>query len=120
MSGMEGWKKLLELEGYILLIGVGLDSCTAMHLAEQRVELPKSIKDKIMPPQTFVEKYPGDEWEWDFGPYPDFKQMEEPSLQHKIMKTTQVGKATLKLVKLRDLIDLYVQYLEKWPDLFYH
>lgn len=31
----EAWKKLLELDGYILLIGVGLEVCTAMHLAEE-------------------------------------------------------------------------------------
>jgi aminoglycoside 3-N-acetyltransferase len=27
----EGWHRLLELDGHILLIGVGLDRCTAMH-----------------------------------------------------------------------------------------
>jgi aminoglycoside N3'-acetyltransferase len=36
------------------------------------------------------------------------------------MKTVKVGEATLKLVRLRELIDLYVEYLEKDPDLFYH
>jgi hypothetical protein len=30
-----------------------------------------------------------------------------------------VGGAQLKRVKLRELIDLYVEYLEKDPDLFY-
>lgn len=35
------------------------------------------------------------------------------------MKTIKVGEATLRLVKLRKLIDLYVEYLEKNPDLFY-
>ena len=63
----EGWHKLLELDGYILLIGVGLDRCTAMHLAEKRVKLPVHILKKISPPKWLVEKYSEGEWEWDFA-----------------------------------------------------
>jgi aminoglycoside 3-N-acetyltransferase len=115
----EGWHKLLELDGYILLIGVGLDRCTAMHLAEKRVRFPERILKKITPPKWFVEKYPEGEWEWDFGPYPDFARLTEPCLERGIMKSVKVGEATLRLVRLRELIDLYVEYLEKDPRLFY-
>jgi len=115
----EGWYKLLELDGYILLIGVGLDRCTAMHLAEKRVRFPEHILKKINPPKWFVKKYPEGKWEWDFGPYPDFVQLTDPCLERGIMKTVKVGESTLKLVKLRKLVDLYVEYLEKDPDLFY-
>jgi len=115
----EGWHRLFELDGYILLIGVGLDSCTAMHLAEKRVRFPERILKKITPPKWFVEKYSGGEWEWDFGPYPDFARLTKPCLQRGIMKTVKVGESTLKLVKLRELIDLYVEYLKRDPDLFY-
>jgi aminoglycoside 3-N-acetyltransferase len=115
----EGWHRLLELDGFILLIGVGLDVCSAMHLAEKYVEFPDRILKKITPPKWFVEKYPEEEWEWDFGPYPDFAKLTQPCIERGIMKTTRVGEATLKLVKLRELIDLYVEYLKKNPDLFY-
>jgi len=115
----EGWHRLLEFNGYILLIGVGLNVCTAMHLAEKRVRFPDRILKKITPPKEFVEKYPESEWEWDFGPYPDFAKLEKPCLERGIMKTTKVGEATLRLVRLRELIDLYVEYLERNPDLFY-
>jgi len=115
----EGWHRLLELDGYILLIGVGLESCTAMHLAEKRVRLPDHILKKITPPKWLVEEYPENEWEWDMGPYPDFAKLTQPCLERGIMKTVKVGNASLKLVRLRELIDLYVEYLEKNPDLFY-
>ena len=115
----EGWHRLLELDGYILLIGVGLDRCTAMHLAEKRVRFPNRILNKITPPKWFVEQYPEDEWEWDVGPYPDFAKLTQPCIERGIMKTMEVGEATLRLVKLRELIDLYVEYLERNPDLFY-
>jgi len=116
---VEGWHKMLELDGYILLMGVGLSVCTAMHLAEKHVQFPKHILDKITPPKELLEKYPEEEWEWDFGPYPDFSKMEEPCLKQGIMKTVKVGEAILKLVRLRELIDLYIEYLRKNPDLFY-
>jgi aminoglycoside 3-N-acetyltransferase len=115
----EGWHKLLELDGYILLIGVGLDRCTAMHLAEKRVRFPERILKKITPPKWLLEKYSGGEWEWDFGPYPDFAKLTKPCLERGIMEMVTVGESTLRLVRLRELIDLYVKYLEKDPDLFY-
>lgn len=116
---LAGWKVMYQLDGYILLIGVGLEVCTAMHLAESMVQLPKHILRKITPPRWFVEKYPEDKWEWDIGPYPKFAKLLRPCLRNKIMKTVKVGNATLRLVKLRDLIDLYVEYLQKNPDIFY-
>jgi len=115
----EGWHRLLQLDGYILLIGVGLDRCTAMHLAEKHARFPARILKKITPPKWLVEKYPEGEWEWDFGPYPDFSKLTEPCLERGIMKIARVGGATLRLVRLRELIDLYVEYLEKDPGLFY-
>lgn len=110
---------LLELDGYVLLIGVGLGVCTAMHLAENMVQLPKHILEKITPPKWFAEKYPENEWEWDVEPYPDFAKLEPICKERGIMKTTTIGKANVKLLRLRELIHLYAQELEKNPDIFY-
>ena len=115
----EGWHKLLEMNGYVLLIGVGLDRCTAMHLAEKRVQFPERILKKITPPKWFIEKYPEGEWEWDFGPYPDFAKLTDPCVKRGIMKSVMVGEATLRLLRLRKLIDLYAEYMKNDPDLFY-
>jgi hypothetical protein len=46
-------------------------------------------------------------------------KLTEPCLERGIMKTVKVEESTLKFVKLRELIDLYVEYLEKDPGLFY-
>jgi len=116
---LAGWKVLYELDGYILLMGVGLEVCTAMHLAESMVQLPKHILEKITPPKWFVEKYPENEWEWDVGPYPNFAKLEKTCLQNEIMKTVKVGNAVLKLVRLKELINLFTEYLTRNPDLFY-
>jgi len=118
-SGLGGWKRIYDLDGYVLLIGVGLEVCTAMHLAEDMVQLPKHILDKITPPQWFVEKYPEDKWEWDIGPYPDFAKLEPICKERGVMQVTVIGGATIKLLKLRELIDLYIEELRRNPDLFY-
>ncbi|MFQ5884582.1 MAG: AAC(3) family N-acetyltransferase [Thermoplasmata archaeon] len=114
-----GWDRLLEANGYILLLGVDLGSCTAMHLAEERVEFPEHILKKITMPPELVEKYPEPEWETDFGPYPDFPKIEEPCRERGIMKETSIGNASVKLVRLRELVDLYTEYLRDDPDMFY-
>ena len=119
-DSLGGWKVIYDLGGYVLLLGVDLGVCTAMHLAERMVQLPEHILKKITPPEWFVEKYPKDEWEWDFGPYPDFVKLEPLCAERGIMRTTVIGGATVKLLKLRELVDLYAEELGKNPDRFYH
>lgn len=50
---------------------------------------------------------------------PNFGKMEKPCEEHGIMKTIRIGEAEVKLVRLRELIDLYAEYLRKNPDVFY-
>ena len=120
---VQGWNKLLQADGYILLLGVDLGCCSAMHLAEERVQLPPHILEKIRPPPELLENYGPDlgwpEWDIGYGPYPEFAKMEDPCKDHGIMKTVKIGEATVKLLRLRELIDLYAEYLRKTPDLFY-
>jgi len=118
-DSLGGWKVIYDLDGYVLLLGVDLGVCTAMHLAEGMVQLPQHILEKITPPEWFVERYPKGEWEWDVGPYPDFSKLEPICKEHGIMKSTTIGRATVKLSKLRELIDLYAEALRGNPDMFY-
>ncbi|MEW6718023.1 MAG: AAC(3) family N-acetyltransferase [Chloroflexota bacterium] len=116
----QGWDRVLEANGYVLLLGVGLDRCTAMHLAESRVQLPERILKKITPPQGFTDRYPEDEWEWDFGPYPDFARLEPVCKEHGIMRTVTIGRAIARLLRLSELVELYAEALRDNPDMFYH
>ncbi len=114
------WKKLMNMNGYILLLGVTLSCCSSMHLAEEHVKLPQHIIDRTTPPHDLAEKYRKEKIGFGYGPYPDFGKMEEICIKHGIMKREQIGEATVKLLRLKELIDLYAEYLRKDPDLFYH
>ena len=113
------WADLLEADGYILLLGVTLSCCSSMHLGERGIQLPQRILDKITPPPELAEKYEKEHIHFGFGPYPDFGLMEGPCRERGIMKTTEIGEATVKLLRLRELIDLYAEYLRTNPDMFY-
>jgi len=115
-----GWNRLLDADGHILLLGVTLGCCSSMHLAERNVQLPKKIIEKITPPYELSERYRKEQIHFGFGPYPDFEKMEEPCRKHGIMRMTKIGEATVKLIRLRELINLYAEYLRKTPDIFYH
>jgi len=115
----QNWKELMDADGYILLLGVTLGCCSSMHLAEEYVQLPQHILDKTTPPPELEEKYERENIGFGYGPYPDFERMEEICMKRGIMKTVKIGESTVKLLRLRDLIHLYAEYLQKDPDLFY-
>lgn len=126
------WDRLLEADGYMLLLGVTLACCSAMHLAERIVFYPPNYVPNLPqspePPKTLKElmekydregirvsaSYPGKLC------YPCFAEMEEPCKKHGIMKMTKIGDATVRLLRLKELIELFVQYLRSEPETFYH
>ena len=121
----QGWDRVLEADGYILLLGVTLSCCSSMHQAEFRVdnipqspdppEALKQLKEKYESEGLWVYvKYPG------MLCYPDFAKLEEPCRRCGVMRATQIGEAEVKLFRLTELIDLYAQYLKNRPEMFYH
>lgn len=120
----QGWDRLLEANGYILLLGVTLECCSSMHLAERRVAPPQSPE----PPdalRTLIEKYEADGLRVNVSYpgnlcYPNFEKLEVPCRERGIMRSVLIGESTVKLLRLRELIDLFAEYLEKAPELFYY
>jgi len=117
---IEGWRALLDLDGHILLLGVTLAYCSAMHLAEEGLELPEYIAARLRLPERLQKQYPSGQWVLAFGPYPDFLLMEGPCQQRGIMRLTTIGNAVVRLVPLRALVDLYAEHLRTFPEAFYH
>lgn len=114
-----GWDRLLAADGRILMLGVGLERCSSMHLAELYAELPERILARNRMPQALIERYRGQTMDIGVGPYPNFKLMEEPCRQHGILREGYIGQAPVMTARLKALIDLYAQYLREDPDRFY-
>ncbi len=115
----QGWDKLYEYDGYILLLGVLFNRCSSLHLAEQYVTLPEDILESITLTQEQLEKYPKPEWEVYRHPYPSFEYIDEPCRRAGILKMTKIGNAEIRLVRLRELIDLYIEELKTNPYTYY-
>ena len=117
---VKGWHVLHDLDGQIVLLGVTLGCCSSMHLGEEGIELPRYIRAKMTMPKELREKYPRDQWEIGYGPYPDFVLMEGPCQERGVMTVVRIGDAVVRRARLRELTALYADYLRKCPEAFYH
>ena len=121
----QGWDRLLEADGHILLLGVTLSCCSSMHQAEQQVDRLPQSPDPPEALKRLMEKYESQGlWVYVQYPgmlcYPDFVKLDETCRRRGVMRTAHVGEAEAKLLRLRELIDLYAQYLTDRPETFYH
>ncbi len=105
--------KLYELDGYVLLIGVGYDKNTSLHLADVRANYPSKHNCKeysaVMENGTRIWK----EYETLFVDGEDFEQIGEAFEKECIVKKATLGNGTLTLMKQRQLVDFAVKWIEK-------
>jgi len=119
-SESEGWSspigKLYTIDGFILLIGVSLNSCTAIHLAEFIADVPylKETRLKVLVhgqdnSKAFVplERYPSSSEHF-------IKLRSEPSLGH-FFKEVDFRFGKMLFFPLRPIIDFTVAQLSENP-----
>lgn len=105
--------KLYDLYSYVLLIGVDYDKNTSIHLADTRANYPS--KHNSIEHSAIMEngKRVWKEYETLFVDGEDFIQIgEEFEKSHSVCKT-QLGNATLRFMKVRELVDFAVSWIEK-------
>ena len=105
--------RLYELDGYVLLIGVGYDKNTSLHLADARADYPSkhlSTEHSAMMEngkrvwKAYATLYVDGE---------DFIQIGEAFEQDHTVSKAQLGNATLRLMRQRELVDFAVRWIEK-------
>jgi aminoglycoside 3-N-acetyltransferase len=64
-----GYAHLVAIGGWALLIGVGIDRCSSMHLAEH-VPIPQDITGRFELPDELARDYPEEEWGIGYGSTP--------------------------------------------------
>ena len=105
--------KLYELDGMVLLIGVGYDKNTSLHLADARAEYPG--KRNSVEHSAIIEN--GQRvWKAYETLYVDGEDFEEigKAFEHVYtVKKGQLGDAVLRLMSMRSLVDFAVDWIEK-------
>ena len=109
--------RLYEREGYILLIGVGLNSCTAIHLAEfiRDVYYLKNSQIKVLVTSDngnnkfiHLERYPSTS---------DFFDKLLPELRNRnLLKEVSFSSGLIRLLPIRELVELAMECLRVDPD----
>lgn len=114
---------LVEQDAYILLLGVGLDTNSTMHLSEgiarppqylQRISTNEMERLGKNPDQAIGRRLLKAE-----GPWPKFTKMEKEYLESGIMKKARIGDATVRLLRARPMVELFTNALRTDPDRFY-
>ena len=114
----QSFKPLVEAGGRILLLGVQMDRCSALHIAEERARLPAEIR-KCMQwevPDELRNVYPPDEWIIGCkGAWGNFLLVQEEAERLGYIITTRIGSATVRLFDAGPMVDLYEKLLIETP-----
>lgn len=103
--------KLYELDGEVLLIGVGYDKNTSLHLADVRADYPG--KHSCVEHSAVMEngKRLWKEYETLYVDGEDFDQIGEAFEQAVDVKKVPLGNAQLRLMRQRQLVDFAVDWI---------
>ena len=104
--------KLYELDGSVLLIGVGYDKNTSLHLADVRASYPG--KHNCIEHSAIMEngKRVWKAYETLFVDGEDFKEIGAAFEKEHEVKMDMLGGATLRFMRQRDLVDYAVGWIE--------
>lgn len=105
--------KLYALGGYVLLIGVGYDKNTSLHLADVRADYPG--KHTVTEHSAVLEdgKRVWKSYETLYVDGEDFTQIGEAfEARHRVAKVP-LGNSRIVLMKQRELVDFAVEWIEK-------
>jgi len=108
----------MEAGGSILLLGIQMDRCSALHIAEERVQLPEDIR-KLMAwevPEELQKEYPKGEWLIGCkGVWGDFLLVQEEAERLGMIKNTMIGEAAVRFFEAKPMVDLYEKLLTEDP-----
>lgn len=105
--------KLYELDGYVLLIGVGYDKNTSLHLADVRAEYPG--KHNCTEHSAIMEngKRVWKEYSTLYVDGEDFNEIGEAFEKEYSVSKASLGNGNLTFMKQRELVDFAVKWIER-------
>ena len=119
LHAASGVGRIIDCEGYALLLGVDIYRLSAMHYVEDAQ--PQEIRQKFTPSAEARAKYPENKWmieAWSPKVRPWYKIQEE-AYKAGMIKDGMIGKAKCMLFKVKPVIELYRKALLECPFEFY-
>lgn len=113
----KGYQRLLEIDGWVLLLGVGFDRCSSMHLAEETVGIPEKIRARFEAPDDIRRDYPADVWEIGYGgtPCDPWERVWQVAERKGLIKEGSIGQARCMMFRAKAVISIYEELLRTDP-----
>lgn len=110
----QGYQYLLSLDGWAMLLGVGIDRCSSMHQAE-KVGIPAEVSRCFTVPQDIRQDYPEDVY-IAYGSTPDdaWGKVANEAEQRGLIHHGKIGDADCMSFRARSVVGIYEQAL--WSD----
>ncbi|MGC9394022.1 MAG: AAC(3) family N-acetyltransferase [Anaerolineae bacterium] len=102
------YEHLLDIDGWVLLLGVDIGRCSSMHLAES-VPIPEEIRERFRAPADIPRDYPPDRWAVGYGSTPGnpWLKVWEEALRRGLVRTRYIGQSECKLFKAKAMVAIY-------------
>jgi aminoglycoside 3-N-acetyltransferase len=104
--------KLYDMDGLIVLMGVGYDKCTALHLADALATYP-SKRNTIESSAILIDG--NRQWcnyETLYVDGEDFEVIGHAFEQKHVVQEVRIGKGFIKILRQRELVDFAVEWIE--------
>jgi aminoglycoside N3'-acetyltransferase len=113
----QGYDYLLSIDGWVLLIGVDIHSCSAMHIAETKVSLPQDIKDYFELPEDIRHQYPPKKWHIQYHDPPEdgWEKIQEEAVRRGLIVQAKIGQAKCFFFRAKPVVDIYEERLRADP-----
>jgi aminoglycoside N3'-acetyltransferase len=113
----KGYQHLVEIGGWVLLLGVGFDRCSSMHLAEKAAVIPEQIRARFEVPADVRRDYPADVWEIGYGetPVDPWDTVWGIAERGGLIREGSVGQARCLMFKAKAVISIYEELLRADP-----
>jgi aminoglycoside N3'-acetyltransferase len=115
----QGYQVLLEMDGWVLLLGVDIERCSCMHQAE-KYPLPPEIAQYFKLPNEIRQHFPEDYY-IAYGQTPEnaWIKIQTQAEQENLIKIGKIGQATCRFFKARPVVGMYEESLRTDPWILY-
>ncbi|MEO7000248.1 MAG: AAC(3) family N-acetyltransferase [Ktedonobacterales bacterium] len=106
---------LVAQGGKVVLLGVEMDRCSCLHLAEERITLPADIQARLALPDDIARDYPDEQWGIGYDPEANFLLAQQAAEARGMITQTTIGRGIARSFDAQTLVTLYEDLLRTHP-----